>query len=179
MIQLLVELPSGKQDIVSIDQSGEYFDAAKVLWDERIDGLMPAVTLGKMQRSGSSLVTLQDFTAQHSAAVLEEAKTAKLEELKAAYDAANYADIDYNSKTWHADQGTQQLLAAVLSVGSVPQGMYWRDVAETQNAMTFADLQALAAAILTRGLSLDLNLTTKKAAVDAATSIAEVDAITW
>lgn len=123
------------------------------------------------------------FTSEEEAAAdaeeLKAAKDVKLTELQAAYNAANYANIDHDSKTWRADVQSQQLLAAVLSVGSVPEGMYWRDVTETQNAMTFSDLQALASAILTRGLTLDSNLDTKKAAVAAATTIAEVDAVTW
>ncbi|MCB1949128.1 DUF4376 domain-containing protein [Nitrosomonas sp.] len=179
MPYLLVNAPSGRQEIIEIGSTGNYFDIASVIWDERIDGAMPAVTLGKMERSGSNLITLEDYTAPHLAAVLAETKAAKLVELKAAYDAANYADIDHNSKTWKADKEAQELLAAVLSVGSVPGGMYWRDITETQNAMTFADLQALAAAILARGLTLDSNLDTKKAAVAAATTVSEVDAITW
>ena len=179
MPDLLVELPSGRQDIINIDQTGAYYDPAKVLWDTRTDGVMPAVTLGKMQRSGSNLITLETHTAQHLAAALSESKAAKLVELKAAYDAANYADIEHNSKIWRADQATQQLLSSVLSVGSVPAGMYWRDVTETQNPVAFADLQALAGAILARGLTLGSNLDTKKAAVAAATSVSEIDAINW
>lgn len=123
------------------------------------------------------------LTEQEEAAMDVEAfeaiKTAKLAELKAAYEAANYADIDHASKTWQADRDSQQLLAAVLSVGGAPPGMYWRDITETNNTMTYSDLQALAAAIRDRGLLLDTNLYTKKAAVEAATTIEEVNAITW
>lgn len=179
MPYLLVNAPSGRQEIIEIGSTGNYFDIARVIWDERTDGPMPAVTLGKMQRSGESLVTLQDYTAEHLAVILAEAKAAKLLELKAAYDAANYANIVHNSKTWKADKESQELLAAVLSVGSVPPGMYWRDITETQNPMSFSDLQALAGAILARGLTLDSNMDTKKAAAAAATTVEEVDAIVW
>ena len=69
MPDLLVELPSGQQVIIGITDTGEYYDPAKVLWDERIDGVMPAVTLGKMERSGSDLVTLAEYTTEHLAAI--------------------------------------------------------------------------------------------------------------
>ncbi len=136
-----------------------------------------------MPRTRMTLNGEVPFTAEEEAAADAEdllaAKEDKVADLQAAYDVANYANIDHDSKTWRADVKSQQLLAAVLSVGSVPGGMYWRDVTETQNSMTFADLQALASAILTRGLTLDSNMDTKKAAVANATTIAEVNAITW
>lgn len=179
MPNLLVNAPSGRQEIIEISATGSYFDAALVIWDERTDGPLPELTIGKMQRSGDQLITLADYLPAHAAVLLADAKTAKLAELQAAYEAANYADIEHASKTWKADRDSQQLLATVLSVGSVPPGMYWRDVTETQNPMTYSDLQALAAAILERGLLLDSNLDTKKAAVEAATTIGEVNAITW
>jgi Domain of unknown function (DUF4376) len=179
MPNLLVNAPSGRQEVIEISVTGSYFDAALVIWDERTDGPLPDLTLGKMQRSGDQLITLEDYLPAHAAVLLAEAKTAKLTELQTAYETANYADIDHAGKSWKADKDAQQLLAAVLSPGSVPPGMYWRDITETQNAMTFADLQALARAILDRGLLLDSNLDTKKAAVEAATTIEEVNAITW
>lgn len=123
------------------------------------------------------------LTEQEEAAADAEAfafaKVAKINELKAAFDAENHADIDHDNKTWRADKASQQLLSDVLAPGSVPVGMYWRDAAETQHAMTFADLQALGRAMLDRGLILDNKFETKKAAVIAAQSIESVNAITW
>lgn len=142
---------------------------------EAVDALPDEFEPGQWTYAGgfwtpSSLVADKQLSAR---------KSAKLAELQTAYEAANYADIDHASKTWKADQVAQQLLVAVLAPGSVPPGMYWRDITETQNAMTFSDLQALARAILDRGLLLDSNLDTKKAAVEAVTTAEEVNAITW
>lgn len=179
MPKLLVNTPGGVQEVIEISDTGGYFDSDLVVWDERDDGPLPTITLGKMQRVDDQLTTLDEYLPEHAAVLLAGAKTAKIDELKAAYAAANYADIDNAAKTWKADRDSQQLLATVLSVGSVPPGMYWRDSTETQNPMTYSDLQALAAAILDRGLLLDSNLDTKKSAVEAATTIEEVNAITW
>jgi len=72
MIKLLVNSPSGKQELLQIDASGAYLDQAGVIWDERIDGTLPAVTLGKMQRNGDQLETLADYLPEHSAALYAE-----------------------------------------------------------------------------------------------------------
>lgn len=69
MDSLLVNSPSGEQVIVSVDESGAYFDAARVLWDTRARGEIPPVTLGKMQLINNQLVTLDEFLPDHAAAI--------------------------------------------------------------------------------------------------------------
>jgi hypothetical protein len=65
--RLLVNSPTGEQTIVFVSESGSYFEVSRVLWDERIDGALPAITLGKMARVGELLNTLADYTADHAA----------------------------------------------------------------------------------------------------------------
>lgn len=72
MPRLLVNQPSGKQEIIDITESGGYFDLSRVIWDERTDGALPEVTLGKMQRVNNQLVTLDDYLPEHAAAVYAE-----------------------------------------------------------------------------------------------------------
>lgn len=71
MAKLLVNSPSGEQELLDIDDTGSYFDAALVVWDERTDGTIPEIILGKMQRVGNELVTLADFLPVHAAAVYQ------------------------------------------------------------------------------------------------------------
>lgn len=175
MIKLLVNSSSGKQEILTIDASGAYFDPTQVLWDERTDGPLPSVTLGKMQRSGNQLVTLANYLPAH----IDSTKEAKKRELMAAYETAITAPVVHNSITWTADREAQSLLVSCLSSGSVPPGMYWRDVNKTPHSMTYADLQALAGAMITRGLVADTNLQTKLANVDAAETMQDIDQIVW
>lgn len=111
-------------------------------------------------------------------ALLPVKRAEKIAELEAARLAVEYSDITHAGQTWKADKDARALLAQVLSVGSVPAGMYWRDSAETPHAMTYTDLQALGRAILDRGLAADLNLETKKAAVNATATAAEIESIT-
>jgi len=69
---------------VEVTESGSYFDPARVLWDERIDGPLPEITLGGMVRQGDTLVFDQaqmdadlllknpQTLAQHNAPILAE-----------------------------------------------------------------------------------------------------------
>ena len=69
MPKLLINSPSGEQKLIEIGATGGYYDTTKVLWDESRDGDMPDVTLGKMTRSGDSLITLPDYIPEHAAAI--------------------------------------------------------------------------------------------------------------
>jgi hypothetical protein len=66
---LLVNQPAGKQEVIQITAAGTYFDSSRVVWDERTDGALPEITLGKMQRVNNQLVTLEDYLLEHAAAV--------------------------------------------------------------------------------------------------------------
>jgi hypothetical protein len=68
MKKLLVNTPKGTQEIVEIGEGGGYFDQSRVLWDERIDGDLPEITLGGMVRSDSSLVFDQPRMDEHTSA---------------------------------------------------------------------------------------------------------------
>lgn len=56
MSKLLVNAPTGLQELTEVGEGGGYFDTARVVWDERVDGPIPAITLGGMVRSGDKLV---------------------------------------------------------------------------------------------------------------------------
>lgn len=73
MAKLLVNTPTGKQQIIEVMETGSYFDTALVIWDERIDGELPVIELGKMQRDqNGQLITLLDYLPEHAAAVRAE-----------------------------------------------------------------------------------------------------------
>lgn len=55
-MKLLVNAPTGIQEVVTVGEGGGYFDASRVLWDARVDGPMPEITLGGMVRQGNALV---------------------------------------------------------------------------------------------------------------------------
>lgn len=80
-MKLLVNTPKGTQEIIEVSESGGYFDEARILWDERIDGPLPDITLGGMVRVADKLVFDQV--------------------LKDAYDLAYTAKT--NIEQWQAD----------------------------------------------------------------------------
>lgn len=55
MAKLLVNAPTGEQQIIEVGVGGGYYDASRVLWDERVDGPLPEVQLGGMVRVGGAL----------------------------------------------------------------------------------------------------------------------------
>jgi hypothetical protein len=71
-VKLLVNAPSGAQEVIHIGPGGGYFDPARVLWDERTDGPMPAIQLGGMVRVGGALAFDQTRMDQHTAAIAPE-----------------------------------------------------------------------------------------------------------
>lgn len=176
MYKLLVNAPSGKQEIIEVSETGSYFDPALVLWDERTNGALPDnIILGKMQRVGDALVEADEYLPAH----IEDARELKRLALRASYELAITQPIEHNAITWAAGKDDQSLLATVLSVGSVPAEMYWRDVNRVPHPMTYTELQALAGAILSRALLADSDLMTKLQSVDAAETIDEINAIEW
>lgn len=49
-MRLLVNNPQGHQELITVSEGGAYFDASRVVWDERVDGELPEITLGGMVR---------------------------------------------------------------------------------------------------------------------------------
>ena len=66
MASLIVNLPTGEQTRIEIDDTGSYFDQSKVLWDTRKDGAIPDfVEIGKMQKIGGDLVKADTVLTAH------------------------------------------------------------------------------------------------------------------
>lgn len=55
-MMLLVNAPTGLQETIEIGEGGGYFDQSRVIWDERTDGPIPAITIGGMVRVNDDLV---------------------------------------------------------------------------------------------------------------------------
>ena len=98
-------------------------------------------------------------------------------QVRNAYDVANELDIDYMSTTFQADKYSQNLVVSVLSAGSVTSGFFWVDKFNNQVAMTYAELQGLSGVILTRNQINFVEYQTLKSQTNAATTVAELDAI--
>ena len=110
---------------------------------------------------------------------LDELKQAKTNQLRADYETANQADVEYMGTTFQADRGSQDLIAQVLSVGMVPDGFFWRDKFNNDVPMTYEELQGLGATILTRNQQNFVKFQKLKDMVKSVKDKTELDNIVW
>ena len=110
MKKLLVNTPSGAQEIITVGEGGGYFDEARVLWDERVDGVLPEIIIGAMKRVGDVLIydaaldaeTVAANQARQVSAAREAAKTTRataVEAITVTTAAGNTFDGDETSQT--------------------------------------------------------------------------------
>lgn len=103
--------------------------------------------------------------------------------INAARDAAIAAGITFAAVVYDSDTASREALTATLTVlqpvGAVPQGFTWRAADNTDHALTLAQLQGLAAAMLDHGYAQHLKARQKKALIETAQSAAEVAAVVW
>jgi len=123
-------------------------------------------------------ITKAEFDAM-IAPTFSELQTAKVNELGIADNDANELDIAYLNTTFQADKSSQDLIVSVLSAGSVPTGFFWLDKANNQVPMTYAQLQGLSGAILTRNQTNFIKFQGLKTQANAATTQAALDKIVW
>ena len=90
--KLLVNTPSGKQEVIEIGSGGGYFDDARVVWDERKDGKLPDdIKIGKMQRVNNALVTADEYMPEHVTATEQE--SIKHQEIETVKEIKEYKTV--------------------------------------------------------------------------------------
>jgi hypothetical protein len=123
------------------------------------------------------------INAKADANLIVDSKTGKITLLTQAYNAAIQQPVSYMGTTFQADPDSvtklMQVLAAMSPVGATPTGFYWVDALNNHVAMTLAQAQGLAQAIMGQGWAAFQNLQTKKASVASATSVIAVQAIVF
>ena len=122
---------------------------------------------------------LQLAPAPTAAALLAVAKTAQIASLTTSYNAAIQLNVAYMGTTFQADKGSQDTLVKSLSGGATYAPTFWQDVTNAKITMTFAQLQGLAGAMIAQGLTAFNNLQTKKASVNAASTVSAVTSVVW
>ncbi|CBJ38348.1 protein of unknown function [Ralstonia solanacearum CMR15] len=110
---------------------------------------------------------------------LAQTQAAQIALIEDAYQTAIQQPVSYMSTTFQADQDSQAVLTKALVAGAVPAGFFWLDKNNAQVSMTFAQLQGLAGAMLTQGQTAFAKKTGLKQQINAATTVAAVQAITW
>lgn len=120
--------------------------------------------------------------------LLADAQVRKVATLSADYAAACAQPVSYTTKggvtkTFQADAGSvhilQQTLAGLSGAQTTPPDFWWLSADNTQVPFTYADLQGVAAAMLAQGWAAFQQLQSRKAAVNAATTVAAVQEVHW
>uniref|UniRef100_A0A6M3MCL4 Putative tail protein n=1 Tax=viral metagenome TaxID=1070528 RepID=A0A6M3MCL4_9ZZZZ len=147
MTKLLVNAPSGVQELISIGEGGGYFDPERVIWDERTDGPLPAITLGGMKRQGNGLVFDQTVMNASTAATLAPARAAALVRIDADVDAIYGAAIGNRQAEYEAAERQAQVYADADYTGTAP-GMVasWASAKGWTGQQAAEDILAQAAA---------------------------------
>ena len=123
------------------------------------------------------------WTGSTWAMPLATAQAAQIAILLQSYQAAITQPVAYMSTTFQADPtsqaNVQASLAALTPGGATLTGFYWVDANNNHVVMTLAQLQGLGAAMYSQAWTAFQTLQAQKAAVNAATTVATVQAIAW
>lgn len=115
--------------------------------------------------------------------LLTVAKASQITALTTSYTSAIQQPVVFMGTSFQADGGSQntlvQALSAMTPAGATPSGFYWVGAENNHVSMTLAQVQGLSQAMMAQGWTAFQNLQVKKASVNAATTIAEVQAVTF
>jgi len=135
---------------------------------------IPACDLSACQYLGEAILE------PHPEAVLAEYKQAKKRQIEAERDAECVQPVTALGRTWNADKRSQELLASAITIAQAggPLPAVWRDYNnDNMPIKSIADLLAIAGAITAQVQAAYTRSWTRKAAVDAAKTVDEVEAV--
>lgn len=114
-----------------------------------------------------------------AAELLQDAKDGQTEIIEAAYQSANSAPISFQGLMFQADAESVALMAQVATALPSDSSINWYDIENISLVLSAASFAELRGAILMRGQPLFSKKQTLKAAIRAATTVAEVEAVVW
>lgn len=111
---------------------------------------------------------------------LDELKEAKINLLKQIRDRLEAEPIEYNGNRFDFDsKARDRINAAMVALELGGDSLQWTTADNTETTVTVDDLKAIIAAVAMRGNDLHVKYRELKSQVEAATSKAEIEAITW
>jgi len=99
--------------------------------------------------------------------------------IESAYVAEKEAPITYAGHVFQADAASIELMTQVASALPAGAGIGWHDIENIEVPLTDVQFAELRGAILTRGQPLFKKRRSLKDAIRAATTVAEVETISW
>lgn len=147
-MKILVNAPSGEQQVIELGDGGGYFDPSRVLWDEREDGPMPEITLGGMVREGGALAFDAARAAASDAGVIQQAIAAFVRRVDADVDAIYAAAVGNRGPEYDQAAIDAAAYKAAGYVGAVPASVASWAAAKGWSAQAATDDILVAAARL-------------------------------
>lgn len=173
IFKLLVNAPSGAQEIVEVEESGSYFDATRVLWDERVDGPLPTdVQLGGMYRQGLELLVDTALAEAHEATELAASRAAVWEAIKVERDRLSQTggypvSTDDGMKWFHSDTKSQVQQIGLRMMGASVPPVMWKTMDGTKVPMTATLASSIFIAAATQDMALFAAAEAHRAAMEA------------
>lgn len=111
---------------------------------------------------------------------LDELKEKKLEELKAARDAAEVEPIAYNEKSFdYDDKARDRINAAIIALDGTEMTLSWTTADNTEATVSAEDLKNIVKAVAVRSNELHVKYRTEREKVEEATTEVELNSIAW
>lgn len=170
--------------VASWPTAAAYDSGAQLDWTQPV-----SIPLARALDAEAALIELADspfsggVLAADAADSLQQAKDRKNAEIDAERERRGALPVDYAGTQFDADAtalrnvtGWQLQIARGMAI---PSGFMWRDFNNVDHPCDAAFLDGLGAAITLRGTGLYQQAWTLKASVDAATTVPDVEAISW
>lgn len=133
--------------MIEVGAGGGYFDASRVLWDERTDGPLPAITLGGMVLEGDALVFSQARMDEHTGAAIASTREDLVKQIDADTDSLYAAVIGNRAAEYTVAETEATAYAGAGYTGAVPASVASWATAKGWTAQQAADdINATAAA---------------------------------
>lgn len=140
MFKLLVNSPSGLQEVIEIDWTGVYLDSGTVVWDERVDGSLPDNTIvGAMVKQGNLLTVDSTMQAAYNAAILIGNKSVFIQSIDNDCDSIINAVIGRRETEYITAEAQARAYVAAGYTGTVPDYVQNWATVKKQTAQWAAD----------------------------------------
>lgn len=121
------------------------------------------------------------FIKEFPKQTIDEAKEAKIDELKAERDAREEAPVEYKEKLWDFDTKSRDRInaaATALEISGV-ESITWTSYDDSSLELTVTDLKTIVASAALRGDFLHRKYRELRDMVNSLTTIEEVQAVSW
>lgn len=146
-MNILVNAPTGEQHIIKVGEGGGYFDAGRILWDERTDGPLPSIKLGGMVRVDGALEFSQELFDASTSARSAASQAEAWERIKAERDRRKVLGVFASGHWFHSDADSRIQQLSLFVMGAAVPAIQWKTLTASGAPVFVTMTQGLAAAI--------------------------------